>query len=188
MRFHPDIFYFFSSKKSFVAQKRTKRLFCPRCYLIEEATLSFNDVLVTKLTSVQLDFWTGFTVSASKRSGYDVMTGHVASLNEPYIAYNGFAYGDGFDDSGAPVYNKSGYAAIAVGAGLKKVYGRNLPATVVNLPLPFFFNYTTSKNAVDGGTRHFFPIKSHAKSSIHFAHAADWFLKRGRQKIIKSLN
>jgi hypothetical protein len=104
--------------------------------LIEEASLHFNDVLVTRLTSVQLDFWTGFTVSASKRAGYDTMTGHIPSLNEPYIAYNGFSYGDG-ETAQNWAANPQVFAA-----GTRLIYGRDLPETVINVPLPFFFNYT----------------------------------------------
>lgn len=115
--------------------------FCLNPDLIEEVTLSFNDVLVTKLTSVQLDYWSGFSVSGSKRAGYDVMTGHIAALNEPYIAYNGYQYGDGVDSLGVSVYNQTVRNQATTASAVFPIYGRDLPATTINVPFPFFFNY-----------------------------------------------
>ena len=44
--------------------------------LVEECTITFNDLVVARFDSTQLDFWSAFTVSASKKSGYRAMTGY----------------------------------------------------------------------------------------------------------------
>ena len=44
--------------------------------LIKEATLRFNDLVAAKLNSNILDFWSAFTVGASKRAAYDHMIGN----------------------------------------------------------------------------------------------------------------
>uniref|UniRef100_A0AAU7BB90 Major capsid protein n=1 Tax=Chrysiptera rollandi iridovirus TaxID=3156500 RepID=A0AAU7BB90_9VIRU len=52
--------------------------------LIEEVTLSFADFPTQTLDSFFLDFWAAFTVSASKRSGYETMIGNVDDLISPH--------------------------------------------------------------------------------------------------------
>ena len=44
--------------------------------LIKEATLRFNDLVAAKLNHNILDFWSAFTVGASKRAAYDHMIGN----------------------------------------------------------------------------------------------------------------
>lgn len=72
--------------------------------LIRECSITFNDLPAAKFDNFHLDFWTAFTVNASKRSGYDSMIGNTDALTQ-----------------GSPV----------------------LPATTLNLPLPFFFSRDT---------------------------------------------
>ena len=44
--------------------------------LVEECTITFNDLIAARFDSTQLDFWSAFTVPASKKSGYRTMTGY----------------------------------------------------------------------------------------------------------------
>lgn len=53
--------------------------------LIREACISFNDLVAERFDNYFLDFWSAFTVSASKRVGYDNMIGNVDSLIAPHI-------------------------------------------------------------------------------------------------------
>jgi len=51
--------------------------------LIREATITFNDLVAARFDNYHLDFWTAFTVPASKRNGYDNMIGNISSLINP---------------------------------------------------------------------------------------------------------
>ena len=51
--------------------------------LVEEVSISFNDLKAHSFGSHHLDFWTAFTVPASKRVGYDNMIGNTADLTTP---------------------------------------------------------------------------------------------------------
>ena len=51
--------------------------------LVEECCITFNDLVAARFDSNHLDFWTAFTVPASKRVGYDNMIGNVTSLTQP---------------------------------------------------------------------------------------------------------
>lgn len=51
--------------------------------LVEECCITFNDLVAARFDSNHLDFWTAFTVPASKRVGYDNMIGNVTTLNMP---------------------------------------------------------------------------------------------------------
>jgi len=44
--------------------------------LIKEATITFNDLVAARFDNYHLDFWSAFTVPASKREGYDIMIGN----------------------------------------------------------------------------------------------------------------
>ena len=44
--------------------------------LVEECTITFNDLIAARFESTQLDFWSAFTVPAGKKSGYRAMTGY----------------------------------------------------------------------------------------------------------------
>lgn len=52
--------------------------------LIREACISFNDLAVARFDNYHLDFWSAFTVPASKRVGYNNMIGNVPSLIGPH--------------------------------------------------------------------------------------------------------
>lgn len=52
--------------------------------LIREVAISFNDLVAERFDNYFLDFWAAFTVSASKRVGYDNMVGNVDSLIAPH--------------------------------------------------------------------------------------------------------
>ena len=43
--------------------------------LVKEVTITFNDLVAMKIESTQFDFWSAFSVSASKKAGYDAMIG-----------------------------------------------------------------------------------------------------------------
>ena len=51
--------------------------------LVEECCITFNDLVAARFDSSHLDFWTAFTVPASKRVGYDNMIGNTTALNHP---------------------------------------------------------------------------------------------------------
>ena len=51
--------------------------------LIREATITFNDLVAARFDNYHLDFWSAFTVPASKRNGYDNMIGNISSLINP---------------------------------------------------------------------------------------------------------
>jgi hypothetical protein len=50
--------------------------------LIKEASITFNDLVAARFDNYFLDFWTAFTVPASKRDGYDHMIGNNGSLTK----------------------------------------------------------------------------------------------------------
>jgi hypothetical protein len=54
--------------------------------LIRECCISFNDLVAERFDNYFLDFWSAFTVSASKRVGYDNMIGNVDSLIAPHAS------------------------------------------------------------------------------------------------------
>lgn len=52
--------------------------------LIKECCITFNDLPAERFDNYHLDFWSAFTVPASKRVGYDNMIGNVASMINPH--------------------------------------------------------------------------------------------------------
>ena len=56
--------------------------------LVEECCITFNDLVAARFDSAHLDFWTAFTVPASKRVGYDNMIGNTTTLNFPSTQLN----------------------------------------------------------------------------------------------------
>jgi len=52
--------------------------------IIKECSISFNDLVAERFDNYFLDFWAAFTVSASKRTGYDNMVGNVHPLIGPH--------------------------------------------------------------------------------------------------------
>jgi len=87
--------------------------------LVEECTITFNDLVASRFTSEILDFWTAFSVPASKRAGYDQMIGH-----------------------GEKTLAKDGQSHVFV-RGLPVGGDVNGTAHRLNLPLPFFFSRDT---------------------------------------------
>jgi len=51
--------------------------------LIKEVALSFNDLVAERFDNYFLDFWSAFTVCASKRTGYDNMIGNISQVINP---------------------------------------------------------------------------------------------------------
>lgn len=51
--------------------------------LIRECCITFNDLVAARFDNYHLDFWTAFTVPASKRNGYNNMIGNTAELTTP---------------------------------------------------------------------------------------------------------
>jgi hypothetical protein len=51
--------------------------------LVTEIALAFNDLISYRTDNYHLDFWSAFTVPASKRVGYDNMIGNFAEVNNP---------------------------------------------------------------------------------------------------------
>jgi hypothetical protein len=53
--------------------------------IIREACITFNDLVAARFDNYHLDFWTAFTVPASKRTGYNNMIGNFAELTDPSL-------------------------------------------------------------------------------------------------------
>ena len=51
--------------------------------LVQEATVTFNDLVAARFDNWHLDFWAAFTVPAGKRNGYNNMIGTVNDLIQP---------------------------------------------------------------------------------------------------------
>ncbi|KKK45005.1 hypothetical protein LCGC14_3166210, partial [marine sediment metagenome] len=58
--------------------------------LIDLTWISFNDLKVQEFDSFWLDMWAAFTVSASKRNGYNNMIGNVADLTTTTLSLPAF--------------------------------------------------------------------------------------------------
>lgn len=91
--------------------------------LIQECSITFNDLVAARFDNFHLDFWSSFTVPAGKRNGYNVMIGNVNQLINPVAANPLLLVGLGGPQP-------------AVGS---TVSAQVLPSQVLNLPLPFFF-------------------------------------------------
>jgi hypothetical protein len=79
--------------------------------LVQECTITFNDLVAMRIESTQFDFWAAFSVPASKKSGYEQMTGYGVKTLAANGQDNVFLHG-----LDASVAHK------------------------LNLPLPFFFS------------------------------------------------
>jgi hypothetical protein len=51
--------------------------------LIQEASITFNDLVEARFDSYFLDFWAAFTIPAGKRNGYNNMIGNFEELTNP---------------------------------------------------------------------------------------------------------
>jgi len=54
--------------------------------LVKECTITFNDLVAARFDSYHLDFWSAFTVPASKQNGYQNMIGNIRTLTNPVTA------------------------------------------------------------------------------------------------------
>jgi hypothetical protein len=52
--------------------------------LVQEASISFNDLVESRFDSFFLDFWAAFTIPAGKRNGYQNMIGNFEELTNPH--------------------------------------------------------------------------------------------------------
>lgn len=96
--------------------------------LIQECSITFNDLVAARFDNYHLDFWSSFTVPAGKRLGYNVMIGNVNQLINPVAANPLLLTGYG------------GLQTASAGTTTGAVAGPQvLPSQVLNLPLPFFF-------------------------------------------------
>jgi hypothetical protein len=96
--------------------------------LIQECSITFNDLVAARFDNFHLDFWSAFTVPAGKRNGYNVMIGNVNQLVNPVAANPLILIGCGGVQTASNVSTISNASA------------QELPSTVLNLPLPFFFS------------------------------------------------
>ena len=80
--------------------------------IIRECAITFNDLVAARFDSYHLDFWSAFTVPASKQNGYNNMIGNVPELINPV--------------------GPGGILGLAV-------TGQSSNGTILNLPLPFFY-------------------------------------------------
>ena len=92
--------------------------------LIQDCSITFNDLVAARFDSYHLDFWSAFTVPAGKRNGYNVMIGNVNQLINPVAANPLLIVGYGGNQAGPTNTSLSQQV---------------LPSQVLNLPLPFFF-------------------------------------------------
>ena len=93
--------------------------------LIQECSITFNDLVAARFDNFHLDFWSSFTVPSGKRNGYNVMIGNVNQLINPVAANPLILVGQGgVQTSTTAVVNQA----------------QVLPSQVLNLPLPFFFS------------------------------------------------
>jgi len=91
--------------------------------LIQECSITFNDLVAARFDNYHLDFWSSFTVPAGKRNGYNVMIGNINQLINPVAANPLLLVGlGGAQTATTPVFT-----------------AQTLPSQVLNLPLPFFF-------------------------------------------------
>lgn len=51
--------------------------------LVEECCITFNDLVAARFDSYHLDFWSAFTTSGAKRTGYGNMIGNFADFTHP---------------------------------------------------------------------------------------------------------
>jgi hypothetical protein len=93
--------------------------------LIQECSITFNDLVAARFDNFHLDFWSSFTVPSGKRNGYNVMIGNVNQLINPVAANPLILVGQG----GVQTSSTATFSQAQV-----------LPSQVLNLPLPFFFS------------------------------------------------
>ena len=60
--------------------------------LVQEAAITFNDLVAARFDSYYLDFWAAFTVPASKQEGYNQMIGNITSVTTAARVVPGFTF------------------------------------------------------------------------------------------------
>lgn len=60
--------------------------------LVQEAAITFNDLVAARFDNWYLDFWAAFTVPASKQVGYNNMIGNVDVLTQAASSLPGFTF------------------------------------------------------------------------------------------------
>ena len=78
--------------------------------LVQECSITFNDLVAARFDNYHLDFWAAFTVPAGKLNGYKNMIGDFDDLTGPHAP----------DPAAGPYINQ-------------------IPSFTLNLPLPLFF-------------------------------------------------
>ena len=53
--------------------------------LVKECSITFNDLVAARFDNYHLDFWSAFTVPASKQTGYSNMIGNISTLKDPQL-------------------------------------------------------------------------------------------------------
>jgi hypothetical protein len=86
--------------------------------IIREACITFNDLVAARFDCYHLDFWSAFTVPASKRNAYNNMIGNFPEMTDPQI-----------QAVGQNPTNPTSLTGI----------GSTLKPQTLNLPLPFFY-------------------------------------------------
>ena len=101
--------------------------------LVEECSITFNDLVAARFDSFHLDFMSQFAVPESKQGGYQAMIGANSSGCQPVTAGSAALCGQHTLSSNA--------ANLEDGYSMQQHDGQDgLPATTLYLPLPFFFS------------------------------------------------
>ena len=102
--------------------------------LVEEASITFNDLVAARFDSYHLDFWSQFAVPESKYDGYKAMIGSNKSGCQPVTDATTSTVLCGQHGLSSNAYNLEDGHAMDNGAA------ESLPEATLFLPLPFFFS------------------------------------------------
>ena len=99
--------------------------------LVEECSLSFNDLVAARFDSAHLDFWSQFAYSSNKKSQYNAMIGNADYKN---VGQHNKASAQSFAMNVAVGPNES------LPGNLSAASLENFDRPILYLPLPFFFS------------------------------------------------
>ena len=99
--------------------------------LVEECSLSFNDLVAARFDSAHLDFWSQFAYSSNKKSQYNAMIGNADYKN---VGEHNKASAQSFAMNVAVGPNES------LPGNLSAASLENFDRPILYLPLPFFFS------------------------------------------------
>ena len=102
--------------------------------LVEEASITFNDLVAARFDSYHLDFWSQFAVPESKYDGYKAMIGSNKSGCQPVTDATTSAVLCGQHGLSSNAYN------LEDGHTMNNGTAESLPESTLFLPLPFFFS------------------------------------------------